>query len=87
MAHFYDSELKRPKDFNFATDVVDYWADNSPPANLAMFWVSGDLEDEQQLTFKHFSQQSNRLAVLLRDKLGVKHGEKLLIIMPRVPTW
>ena len=87
MAHFYDAELKRPTDFNFATDVVDYWAANSPPANLAMYWVSGDLKDEQQLTFQHFSNESNRLAVLLRDKLGLKHGERLLIIMPRVPTW
>ena len=87
MAHYYDNELKRPKEFNFATDVVDYWAKNSPPANLAMHWVSGDMKSEQKLTFEHFSRQSNRLAVLLREKLGIKAGERLLIIMPRVPEW
>ena len=87
MAHFYETEVKRPTSFNFASDVVDYWANNSPPAKLAMYWVSGDLKDEQQLTFKHFSQQSNRLAVMLMDKLGLKKGEKLLMIMPRMPVW
>ena len=87
MAHYYESELKRPKDFNFATDVVDYWAKNSPPATLAMHWVSGDMSQERQLTFGHFSQQSHRIAVLLRDRLGIKAGERLLIIMPRLPEW
>lgn len=87
MAHYYESQLKRPSAFNFATDVVDYWANNSPPANLAMHWVSGDMKDERKLTFAHFSQQSNRLAVLLRDKLGIKPGARLLIIMPRLPEW
>lgn len=87
MAHFYEKELKRPTSFNFATDVVDYWAEHSPPAKLAMHWISGDLKNEQQLTFKHFSQRSNRIAVLLQEKLGVKKGEKLLIVSPRLPVW
>lgn len=87
MAHYYESELKRPKEFNFATDVVDYWASHSPPANLAMHWVSGDFKSERKLSFEHFSRQSNRLAVLFRDKFVINAGEKLLIIMPRVPEW
>lgn len=87
MAHYYDSTLKRPKHFNFATDVVDYWASHSPPASSAMHWVSSDLQTERKLTFDHFSRQSHRLAVLLRDKLRIQKGERLLIIMPRVPEW
>lgn len=87
MAHYYESEVKRLSEFNFATDVVDYWAKNSPPAKLAMHWVSGDLSQERQLTYAHFSKQSNRIAVMLRDKLGIKAGERLLIIMPRLPEW
>ena len=88
MAHFYQSELKRPSStWNFAYDVVDYWAKHPPPANLAMHWVSGDLYKERRLSFKHFSQQSNRLAILFREKLGLQSGERVLIIMPRVPEW
>jgi acyl-coenzyme A synthetase/AMP-(fatty) acid ligase len=52
-----------------------------------MHWVSGDLSQERKLTYGHFSQQSNRIAVLLRDKLGITAGERLLIIMPRLPEW
>lgn len=87
MAHYYESELKRPSAFNFAADVVDYWAKHSPPAKLAMHWVSGDLSQEQKLTYEHFSKQSNRIAVLLREQLGIEAGERMLIIMPRVPHW
>lgn len=87
MAHFYEQSLQRPGSFNFATDVVDYWAKHSPAARLAMHWVSSDLSSERKLSFQHFSRQSNRLAVLLRDELGIQPGERLLMIMPRVPEW
>lgn len=87
MAHYYHPELKRPKEFNFATDVVDYWASNPPPGNIAMHWISQDQKTERKLSFEHFSRQSHRLAVLFRGKLGVRDGEKMLIIMPRLPEW
>lgn len=85
MAHFNDNELKRPKSFNFASDVVDYWAQRDPGS--AMHWISSDRSIERILSFAHFSQQSHRQAILLRETLGLNHGEKLLIIMPRTPEW
>ena len=87
MAHYYESEVIRPTSFNFATDVVDYWAKNPPSGGVAMHWISQDRKTERKLSFEHFSRQSNRYAVLFREKLGVKAGEKMLIIMPRVPDW
>jgi acyl-coenzyme A synthetase/AMP-(fatty) acid ligase len=87
MAHYYDAQLKRPTSFNFASDVVDYWASKPPPGNTAMHWISQDRKQERKLSFGHFSRQSHRLAVLFREKLGVKKGEKMLIIMPRLPEW
>ncbi|KAF7197374.1 Acyl-coenzyme A synthetase ACSM5, mitochondrial [Pseudocercospora fuligena] len=86
MAHYFEPQLKRPKEFNFATDVVDYWAKN-PSKGCAMHWISQDRKKERQLSFEHFSRQSHRLAVLFREKLGVQKGEKMLIIMPRLPEW
>lgn len=86
MAHFHIQPLTRPSSFNFATDVVDYWAVN-PPAGPAMHWISQDRETERKLSFEHFSRQSHRIAVLLRERLGVSQGEKMLMIMPRVPEW
>ncbi|KAK5708971.1 hypothetical protein LTR17_020197 [Elasticomyces elasticus] len=87
MAHYYDKELERPSTFNFATDVVDYWAINGPKHGVAMHWISEDRKTERRLSFEHFSRQSHRLAVMLRDHLGMRHGERLLLIMPRLPEW
>jgi medium-chain acyl-CoA synthetase len=86
MAHSLLSELRRPSTFNFATDVVDYWACNET-SGPAMHWVSGDRKTERKLSFEHFSRQSHRIAVLLRDRLLVEEGAKMLIIMPRIPEW
>ncbi|KAK4895587.1 hypothetical protein LTR27_006370 [Elasticomyces elasticus] len=87
MAHYYDNELKRPSSFNFATDVVDYWANNASKDGVAMHWISEDRKTERRLSFEHFSRQSHRLAVMLREHLSMQHGDRLLLIMPRLPEW
>ncbi|KFZ05099.1 hypothetical protein V501_08668 [Pseudogymnoascus sp. VKM F-4519 (FW-2642)] len=85
MAHFYDAVLQRPDRFNFAVDVVDHWA--ARPDDLeAMYWVSKDESQKRSLTFKYFSRQSHRVSVLLQ-RLGVKEGETMVMIVPRVPAW
>jgi medium-chain acyl-CoA synthetase len=85
MAHFSASSLAKPTHFNFATDVVDYWAAKSPPLQ-AMYWVSQDTSVIRQLDYSHFQRRSHRISVLLRD-LDVKPGEVMLMIIPRVPEW
>lgn len=85
MAHFHDRALTRPASFNFAVDVVDYWAAQSPPLQ-AMCWLSQDGHSQRALSYAHFQRQGHRIAVLLQ-RLGVEAGEKLLVILPRVPTW
>jgi len=86
MAHFQDETLRRPSSFNFAKDVVDYWAEKTPSAH-AMHWISQDRKSERQLSFEHFSRRSHCMAVLLRQTLQVNEGEKMLMIMPRTPEW
>jgi medium-chain acyl-CoA synthetase len=85
MAHFKDELLQRPAKFNFATDVVDFWA--AKPGNMqAMYWVSQDQSDVRILSFEHFSQQSHRICVLL-ERTGVKTGDTMVMILPRTPAW
>lgn len=85
MAHFYDGVLQRPDRFNFAVDVVDFWA--AQPDDLeAMYWVSQDESQKRSLTFKYFSRQSHRVSVLLQ-RLGVKERETMVMVVPRVPAW
>ncbi|KAL2828845.1 hypothetical protein BJY01DRAFT_255218 [Aspergillus pseudoustus] len=76
---------KRPDEFNFALDVVDGWAERSPPME-AMTWVSSDRSIVKSLSYRHFSQQSHRIAILLKQ-LGVRPGDAMLMVLPRVPAW
>ncbi len=85
MAHSTQGQLLRPSKFNFATDVVDYWAQKDPPLQ-AMYWVSQDGKQERQLTYRHFSRQSHRIATMFKD-LGVTRGDICIMIMPRIPEW
>jgi acetyl-CoA synthetase/medium-chain acyl-CoA synthetase len=76
-------EWKVPETFNFTTDVVDrYAADRS---RVALYW-----EDEsgrtQRWTFWDFSVASRRLAAALAG-LGVKRGDPVMIMLPRIPQW
>jgi len=85
----YDRErrecrLEVPERFNFALDVVDRWAEEDP-GKLAMLWVGRDGE-ERRLTFGYFRDASNRCANVLRA-LGVKKGDGVLVILPRLPEW
>ncbi|WPH00281.1 Hypothetical protein R9X50_00310500 [Acrodontium crateriforme] len=89
MAHYYTptTSLQRPSSFNFAVDVVDYWAKHAPPDTTAMHWISQERQHERRLGFEHFSRQSHRLAVLLCETLSVRQTDRLMLIMPRVPEW
>jgi medium-chain acyl-CoA synthetase len=85
MAHFESETLSRPTHFNFAQDVVDYWA--AKEADLqAIFWVSEDYATERSLSYRHFKKESHRVAVLL-EQLGVKAGDVILMILPRISEW
>jgi medium-chain acyl-CoA synthetase len=85
MAHFEDRQLVKPADFNFAKDVIDFWASTQPDAQ-AMYWVSGDLTKSRKLSFTHFQRQSHRVAILL-TRLGIRPGQRVVMILKRIPSW
>jgi acyl-coenzyme A synthetase/AMP-(fatty) acid ligase len=72
-----------PEYYNFAFDIVDRWAED--PQKLAMLWVD-ERGDERRLTFRDFMRGSNQLGNALRT-LGLRAGERILIMLPRVPEW
>ncbi|HJT56291.1 MAG TPA: AMP-binding protein [Ktedonobacteraceae bacterium] len=75
--------LEVPEYFNFATDVIGKWA--SDPTKPAMLWI-GQHGEERGLTFAYFAERSNRAANAF-SKLGIKKGDRVLIMLPRVPEW
>jgi acyl-coenzyme A synthetase/AMP-(fatty) acid ligase len=78
-----DFHLEVPEYFNFAIDVMGKWA--SDPNNLAMFWLGQDGE-ERTITFAQFAQRSSRVANAFA-KLGIKKGDRVLVMLPRIPEW
>jgi acyl-coenzyme A synthetase/AMP-(fatty) acid ligase len=72
-----------PEHYNFAFDVVDRWGDDAE--KLAMLWVN-ERGDEKRLTFGDFTARSNQVANALRT-LGIRKGDRILIMLPRVPEW
>jgi len=75
--------LEVPEYFNFATDVIGKWA--SDPTKPAMLWI-GQYGEERGLTFAHFAEYSSRAANAF-SKLGIKKGDRVLVMLPRIPEW
>ena len=73
-----------PEFFNFGFDVIDAWA-NKDRNKLAMIWVNQD-GMEQKFTFWDLMRLSNQIANIM-IKYGVNKGDRVLIMLPRVPEW
>ena len=71
--------------FNFARDVVEGWAHRTPDA-LALWWVGEAGRGEVRLTFAQLAEQSRRAARFLSGR-GIHRGDRVLVILPRVPQW
>jgi acetyl-CoA synthetase/medium-chain acyl-CoA synthetase len=77
--------LKAPPFFNFATDVIDSWARKRPDAP-ALWCVNAATGSQQQYTFAQLSAASSQAAHFLQSS-GVRRGDRVLIMLPRVPQW
>ncbi|MDR1600762.1 MAG: AMP-binding protein [Oscillospiraceae bacterium] len=78
---FYKNfRVKRPIGFNFAFDVVDRLG-REEPDRLALLWCN-PAGEERRITFGEMSKLSNKAANMLRG-LGVKRGERVLLILKR----
>ena len=80
-----DINQMAPTHFNFAGDVMEKWAKERPEA-LALWCAREGDSAEQKLTFGQLGQQLCRAASFF-DQLGLRRGDRVLIIAPRVPQW
>jgi acetyl-CoA synthetase/medium-chain acyl-CoA synthetase len=72
-----------PENFNFGFDVVDAWAAASPK-HVALHWVGPG--GERRVTYSELAERSGRFAQAV-TKLPISHGDRVLVILPRVPEW
>jgi acetyl-CoA synthetase len=76
--------LEVPEYYNFGFDVIDRFAllDRN---RLAMIWVNQEGE-ERTYNYRQIMNLSNSAANMLL-KYGVKKGNRVIIMLPRVPEW
>ena len=73
-----------PDQFNFGYDVIDRWAETDRN-KLAMIWVDQE-GNEKKYTFRDLRYLSNGAANILL-KYGIKKGDRVMLMLPRVPEW
>lgn len=74
-----------PEYFNFAVDVFDRWAVQTPAAT-ALWWVSGDRKEERRFSFEELSERSGRAALAFHGS-GIRAGDPVMVMLPRIPEW
>ena len=73
-------KITYPENFNFAFDVIDVLAKESP-GKQAMTWVSNEGE-EKIFTFKDMMLNSNKAANYFKS-LGINKGDRVLLVLKR----
>ncbi|NXK56289.1 ACSM3 synthetase, partial [Chauna torquata] len=76
--------------FNFASDVLDRWTEvekeGKKPKNPAFWWVDGD-GGEVRWSFEELGVLSRKVANVLSDACGLQRGDRVLLVLPRIPEW
>ncbi len=79
-----DFTIDVPEFYNFGFDVIDHWAEIDRN-KLAMIWVNHE-GVEKKYTFRDLRNLSVEAANIL-IKYGVKKGDRVMLMLHRVPEW
>ncbi|XP_058274080.1 acyl-coenzyme A synthetase ACSM3, mitochondrial isoform X1 [Hemibagrus wyckioides] len=91
----YHSLLHEPKPhipplFNFAKHVLEVWETKEKAGGKsswpALWWVN-DRNEEIRWSFEELGFYSKKLANVLIDECRLVRGDRVLLILPRVPEW
>lgn len=81
---YNEFEWEIPEHYNFGFDVVDKWAEDR--TKLALISIDRTGKHDRYHTFHDLSVASNKFANALR-KIGVKKGNRVLVILQSIPEW
>ena len=70
--------------FNFARDVIDFWS--AQRADAPALWWCNEAGNQQRFSFRELSDLSRRAACGFANA-GVQKGDRVLVILPRIPQW
>lgn len=74
-----------PEFYNFASDVMDGWA-RTHAQSFGLWCADARTGAEQKFTFAELATLSRKAAKVLR-KHGVQRGDRVLVMLPRIPQW
>ncbi|CAH2307175.1 acyl-coenzyme A synthetase ACSM3, mitochondrial-like isoform X1 [Pelobates cultripes] len=79
-----------PEYFNFASDILDKWSaiekDGGRSSNPALWWIDGK-GSEIKWSFEELGFHSRKVANLLSDGCNLNPGDRVIVILPRLPEW
>ncbi|KAG5286026.1 hypothetical protein AALO_G00010170 [Alosa alosa] len=79
-----------PEFFNFAKDVLDEWEAKEKRGEKsgqpALWWVN-DKREEIRWSFEELGFHSRCLANILSEECQLQRGDRVLLILPRIPEW
>uniref|UniRef100_A0A8C8RBI5 medium-chain acyl-CoA ligase n=1 Tax=Pelusios castaneus TaxID=367368 RepID=A0A8C8RBI5_9SAUR len=78
-----------PVHFNFASDVLDKWTqmekNGKRASSIPALWWVGDKGNEVRWGFEELGFLSRKVANVLSDACGLKKGDRVIVILPRIP--
>ncbi|XP_060116902.1 acyl-coenzyme A synthetase ACSM4, mitochondrial-like [Heteronotia binoei] len=84
------ADQQLPEYFNYASDVLDKWSqmekDGKRPPNPALWWINGR-GGEVRWSFEELGALSRKAANVLSDHCGLQKGDRIIVILPRIPEW
>uniref|UniRef100_A0A8C3I1V8 medium-chain acyl-CoA ligase n=1 Tax=Chrysemys picta bellii TaxID=8478 RepID=A0A8C3I1V8_CHRPI len=80
-----------PEHFNFASDVLDKWSqmekNGERASSIPALWWVGDQGNEVRWGFEELGFLSRKAANVLSDACGLKKGDRVIVMLPRIPEW
>ncbi|XP_026852105.2 acyl-coenzyme A synthetase ACSM3, mitochondrial isoform X1 [Electrophorus electricus] len=79
-----------PARFNFAKDVLDVWEAKEKAgarSSLPALWWVDEQRTEIRWSFEELGFHSRRLANVLSEECRLAQGDRVFLILPRVPEW
>jgi acetyl-CoA synthetase len=77
--------LDVPERFNFVLDVLE-WRATATPDGLALLALDGSGAETARYSWAEMARESRRMGNALLG-LGVKKGDPLFVMLPRIPEW
>jgi len=77
--------VQTPIYFNFARDVMERQARERPDA-CALWCVDESGRNQRKFSFRQLAESFRRAAGLFHA-MGIRRGDRVLTILPRIPQW